>query len=252
MIGPELRDFAEAPDAYVALPPRFRRVQNDRFSLLLGPTPSFTTIQRVRIEPEALEATLDEVRGLVAEHDHVEGTWWLSDERLWQSLRELGLKEPRNGVAELTAMAISEPPRPGPDTVTARPVETAEEYVQAAEIRHEGLGDPLGDAAALAEDFRAEREAGIVVTFVARVEGRVAATASGVYGPLGGVGYGAATAGWARGRGAYRSLVRARWDEAVRRGTPAFVTQGGSMSGPILRRAGFEDVCVLRRLQDRE
>ena len=90
------------------------------------------------------------------------------------------------------------------------------------------------------------------MTFVARVEGRVAGTVSGVYCPLGGVGYGAATAPWARGRGAYRALVRARWDEAVRRGTPAFVTQGGTMSGPILRRLGFEDVCLVRRLQDRE
>jgi predicted N-acetyltransferase YhbS len=205
----------------------------------------------VRVEPDELEATLDEVRGLVAAHDHVAGMWWLSDERLWHGLRELGLKAPLNGEAELTAMAIAEPPEPGPGDVIARPVETAEEYAEAAAIRHEALGDPLADEAALAEDFRAEREAGIVVTFVARVDGRVAGTVSGVYCPLGGVGHGAATAAWARGRGAYRALVRARWDEAVRRGTPAFVTQGGTMSGPILRRVGFEEVCLLRRLQDR-
>ncbi len=251
MIGDELREFARSPDAYVTLPPGFRRVQNDRFSLLLGPAPAFTTIQRLRIEPDALEATLHEVRRLIREHDHVGGTWWLSDERLWQGLRELGLKEPRNGEAELTAMAIAEPPRPGPDGMAAGPVETVEEYVEAAEIRHEALGDPLADATELADDFRAEREAGIVVTFVARVDGRVAGTVSGVYGPLGGVGFGAATAGWARGRGAYSALVRARWDEAVRRGTPAFVTQGGTMSKPILARCGFEEICVLRRVQDR-
>ena len=205
----------------------------------------------MRIGPEALEATLAEVRGLVADHDHVEGTWWLSDERLWLGLRELGLKEPRNGEAELTAMALTKEPEPGPAGVSAGPVETVVEYRQAAEIRHEALGDPLADEATLADAFRAEREAGIVVTFVARVDGRVAGTASGVFCPLGGVGFGAATAGWARGRGAYRALLRARWDEAVRRGTPAFVTQGGTMSGPILRRLGFEEVCVLRRLQDR-
>jgi predicted N-acetyltransferase YhbS len=250
MISPELRDFAESPEAYVTLPPGFQRVQNERFSLFLGPTPRFTSIQRVRVEPDELEATLAEVRDLVAGHDHVEGTWWLSDERLWERLRELGLKEPRHGEAELTAMALAEPPEPGPADVTAIPVETVEEYAQAAEIRVEAFGDPARDAAELAEDFRAEQEAGLVVTFVARLDGRVAGTASGIYCPRGGMGFGAATARWARGRGAYRAVVRARWDEAVRRGTPAFVTQGGTMSGPILRRVGFEDICLLRRLQD--
>ena len=46
----------------------------------------------------------------------------------------------------------------------------------------------------------------------------------------------------ARGRGAYRALLRARWDDAVALGTPALITQGGSMSRPILERLGFERV----------
>ncbi len=233
------------------MPPGFQRVQNERFSLLLGPAPGFTTIQRVRVEPDALEALLAEVRGLIAEHDHVGGGWWVTDEQLWDSLRQLGLQEPLEGDAELMAMALTEPPAPGPDDVTAGPVETAEEYQAAAKLRHEAFGDPLSDDAALADEFAAERDAGIVVTFVARLDGRVAGTVSGAYGPLGGAGFGAVTAEWARGRGAYRALVRARWDEAVRRGTPAFVTQGGTMSRPILRRLGFEEVSLIHRLQDR-
>ncbi len=170
---------------------------------------------------------------------------------MWDGLRELGLKEPLDGEPELMAMALTETPAAGPEDVTAGPAETADEYRQAAELRHEAFGDPLADAAALAEEFEAEREAGIVVTFVARLDGRFAGTVAGVYGPLGGAGFGAVTAEWARGRGAYRALVRARWDEAVRRGTPAVVTQGSAMSGPILRRLGFDEVCLLRRLQDR-
>jgi predicted N-acetyltransferase YhbS len=233
----------------MTLPPGFQRVQNERFSLLLGPTPKFTTIQRVRVEPDALEATLAEVRGLIAAHDHVGGGWWVSDERLWPGLLQLGLTEPLEGEPELMAMALAETPAPGPDDVTAGPVESAEEYREAAELRHEAFGDPLPDAAA--EEFEAERDAGVVVTFVARLDGRVAGTVSAAYCPLGGAGFGAVTAEWARGRGAYRALVRARWDEAVRRDTPAIVTQGGTMSGPILRRLGFEDVCLIHRLQDR-
>lgn len=42
-----------------------------------------------------------------------------------------------------------------------------------------------------------------------------------------------------RGRGAYRALVRARWDYAVECGTPALTVGAGSMSQPILEGFGF-------------
>jgi hypothetical protein len=45
--------------------------------------------------------------------------------------------------------------------------------------------------------------------------------------------------------------VRARWDEAVRRGTPALVVQANpATSLPILLRLGFVEVCTQRRLED--
>jgi len=62
---------------------------------------------------------------------------------------------------------------------------------------------------------------------------------------------GGAVAPWARGRGAYRALVAARWDDAVARGTPVLVTQAGPMSRPILGRLGFREVCEIRILVDR-
>jgi GNAT superfamily N-acetyltransferase len=54
-----------------------------------------------------------------------------------------------------------------------------------------------------------------------------------------------------RGRGVYRALVRARWDVAVARGTPALTVQAGRMSRPILERAGFELVAQQHCLVDR-
>ena len=60
---------------------------------------------------------------------------------------------------------------------------------------------------------------------------------------------GGSTAEWARGRGAYRAIVRARWDEAVRRGTPALAVGAGAMSRPILERLGFVQVLEFRRLE---
>jgi hypothetical protein len=61
---------------------------------------------------------------------------------------------------------------------------------------------------------------------------------------------GGATIARARGRGAYRALVRARWDDAVARGTPLVAVHAGAMSAPILRRLGFEQVVRFRRLED--
>ena len=44
--------------------------------------------------------------------------------------------------------------------------------------------------------------------------------------------------------------MRARWDEAVERGTPALVVQAGQMSRPILERLGFATVCTVRAFLD--
>jgi GNAT superfamily N-acetyltransferase len=54
----------------------------------------------------------------------------------------------------------------------------------------------------------------------------------------------------ARGRGAYRALVAARWAEAVTLGKPALVVQAGAMSRPILESCGFEAVCHIDVLED--
>jgi predicted GNAT family N-acyltransferase len=53
----------------------------------------------------------------------------------------------------------------------------------------------------------------------------------------------------ARGRGAYRALIAARWDEAVARGTPALAVQAQETSRPILERCGFEVVCTMYEVE---
>jgi GNAT superfamily N-acetyltransferase len=97
-------------------------------------------------------------------------------------------------------------------------------------------------------EFSAERETGVTVAFLAYLDGRPVACGRAAFCDRGGQLFAGATLPEARGRGAYRALVRARWDEAVRRGTPALVTQAAPMSEPILRRLGFEEVTRLRRL----
>jgi GNAT superfamily N-acetyltransferase len=55
-----------------------------------------------------------------------------------------------------------------------------------------------------------------------------------------------------RGRGIYRALVRARWDDAVRLGAGALVVNAMvDTSYPILARLGFRAVGRIRLLADR-
>ena len=254
MIGAELREFAESPEAFMTLPPGLRRFQTERYSLLLGTPAGFTSVQRVRCRPDELPETLAEVRGLVTEHKHENAIWWLSDEALWEGLHALGLEDD-DEAPELTAMAISTAPDPAPADVVARPVETLEEYASSSEMSWEifELPEAVREElrGSLAERFEAELASPVAVRFLAWVDGRPAATGTGVYCARGGYLVGGATLPWARGRGGYRAIVRARWGEAVSRGTPALVVPGGEMSGPILRRLGFEAVCAIRRLKDR-
>jgi GNAT superfamily N-acetyltransferase len=55
----------------------------------------------------------------------------------------------------------------------------------------------------------------------------------------------------ARGRGVYRALVRARWEDAVARDLPALVTQAvNSTSKPILEHLGFVPLFPIPILRD--
>jgi len=221
---------------------------------MLGPIPAFTSVQRVRVRPDEVAETLAEVRALVAENGHENTIWSLSDDALWEGLRGLGLEDD-DEAPELAAMVALEPPEAGPADVVARPVETLEEYTSASELNWDvfEIPEPTRETlrAKLAERFEAENASRAALRFLAWVDGRPAASAVGAYCPLGRFLASGATLEWARGRGAYRALVRARWDEAERRGTPTLVVPGGVMSGPILRRLGFQDVCRIHRLRDR-
>src|SRR6266581_2594992 len=54
----------------------------------------------------------------------------------------------------------------------------------------------------------------------------------------------------ARGRGAYRALVHARWKAARRAGAPALVTQAQAGSRPILEHLGFRATGTIDVLVD--
>ena len=88
--------------------------------------------------------------------------------------------------------------------------------------------------------------------FLAFIEGRPAASAQLVW-LSNGFPYlgGASTLSEYRGRGAFRALIRIRWDEAVAHGKPILLVQAGKMSAPIFRRLGFEATAEITMLRDR-
>jgi hypothetical protein len=256
VIAPELRDFVENPDVHTVLAPGFQRFVTSRYCLLLGPTPQFTSVQRLRLRD--VEADVAEIRALAAGRGHSEAIWWLGPSSepagLDERLLALGATEPEDRVDALTGMATTEPTEPGPPEIDVRPIATFEEFEQASEIAYVGFETPER-LREIGRGLRPERwlqaqDTSTAVGYLAFVDGEPVAQALGVFAPLGCLLVGGATLPWARGRGAYRALVRARWDEAARRGTPALVVNAAPSSEPILRRLGFEEVCRHRRLQD--
>jgi hypothetical protein len=253
----QLREYAESPDRFSEIPAgaSVERFADERICILQGPT--WASVSGVSVDADAVPALLAEVRERVlAEKEPV---WWIGPSARPRSLHEqlhgLGLIKPRDRVPILRAVVLThEPEAPSEDVEVSR-IETYAQFRDAREVQWEAFETPVDrrerERARLRQDFEESRRSGVPLRFLALLDGRPAATALAVPSDRGVFLIGGATAGWARGRGVYRALVRARWDYAVARGTPALVTQAApDTSYPILRRLGFEDVCVIRRLED--
>ena len=96
------------------------------------------------------------------------------------------------------------------------------------------------------------RGGGHVTRYLARIDGQPVATAdiSWLADERAAFLGGALTLPQFRGRGAYRTLVHRRWQDAVEQGRPVLVTQSEPMSQPILLRLGFEVVGEITVLVD--
>ncbi len=216
----------------------------------------FTNVQRLRLQDGEAERTLEEVRAVVRERSAVPRIdWWIGSSAtppgLAERLVELGLTRDREGA---TAMVCVEPP-PEAAGVEARRVATLDEYSAAHRIAHGAFGDEQEVVerwrAIEAERWQAEQADPRAFTYLAWLDGEPVGSARGIFQPDGVLCIGGAVAGHARGRGAYRALVRARWNDAVAAGTPALVVQAGAMSRPILERSGFVPVAEIDVLYDR-
>ena len=247
-----LREVAEYPNSFGPLGPNDERLETGRYTLCMGVGKTWNTVQRQRFRVDEVDEVLEEVRSLLRQRGRCKTQWEVGSAAEPSNLVELllarGLVPDRDPYA--VALVLTEAPPPVAPALVARRVETFEEFVAANEVQWQAFETPAAEI----EELRASlpqrwRETPNVMHAV-WLEGEVVGAGTCAPTPYGLLLYGGATLPHARGRGAYRALLRARWDEAVGRGTPTLVTQGGSMSRPILERLGFELVGHVHMLID--
>lgn len=247
-----LRAFAEAPDRHTDLSADVERFADERVCIVQGST--WAAVSDVHTDDVA--ALVAEVRELVPPNKAP--IWWIGPScepsDLHERLQALGFGTPHDRADRLHAMA-SETAPPESDAADVRRVETFEEFTTAMQVMWDSFGTAEERREAerphLRANFEAQRGAGVPATFLAYVDGQPAGIGRSVYSARGVFLIAGAVLPEARGRGVYRALVRTRWEDAVARGTPGMITEAmPGTSYPILKRLGFEEVCVIRRLQD--
>lgn len=215
-----------------------------------------------RIEEPELGHVVESVRRLHRAEQRPRALWFVPEAAapagLAQRLLSLGMKPndyPGADARSALMVCLAAPP-PGPPGVVARRAASFEEFLQARLVAADAIG--LDDAARENVLRESERywtfrsQPGVVETFVALVDGEVVGYGGARFGRSATYLAGGGTLEAHRGRGAYRALVRARWDAAAERGTPILTVGAGSMSRPILERLGFSTVgwedCLLDQL----
>jgi GNAT superfamily N-acetyltransferase len=245
-------ELAENTAVYLLPRPTFETIDRGELVYIAGIRNA--TVHRLRSDDVA--AALAWTRAESHRRSLREVEWWLGwsatppDAR--EQLLELGLVP--DDVPTLTGMTCSVAPAEVAG-VEVRRVDTAAEYEATIEIDWVVWR--------LSEEERASRRAveigrwepvqrsGVVHHYAAFIDWERVGFARAID-MAGGVAlFGGAVLPHARGRGAYRALVRARWEHAAERGTPLLVVQAGAMSGPVLARLGFESHGELSLLVDR-
>jgi hypothetical protein len=247
-----LRDAAEYPNSFVALGPADERIETDRYTLCMSEAKFSNTVQRQRFARAEIDEVLEEVRSLLRARGRARTQWEIGSaaepDDLVAQLLERGLSRDHEPFAIALALRTA-PPAPPADLVVRR-VETDEEYIAAKEVQFEAFGSSAEEIAARRAALPGRWRESPMIVHAVWLDGEIVGTGTCGWTPAGLALFGGATLTRARGRGAYRALIDARWRMVADTNAPALITQAGAMSRPILERLGFRPIGRIDMLVD--
>ena len=250
-----MRDLVEDLPFHMPRRPGEEVIDDPRYVAILCPQPSpyQNLVQRVRLRPDEVASTVSEVRARFAALGRRRVLWEIGSSAtpadLAERLLALGMvPDPRDPL--LVGMVLERPLVFTDTGIVVRPVTTFDEFRISSQILRRGTGRSEEDRAAVEASFARSTAVPGLMRFMAWLGDTPVGMGEAIYVEAGAALCGGVTLPEARGRGVYRALVAARWEEGRRRGTPVLVTQAGAMSRPILKRLGFEEVVEMRILLD--
>jgi hypothetical protein len=247
-----VREVAEYPNSVGPLAHGDERIETGRYTLCLGAGSTWNTVQRQRFPLEEVDDVLAEVRAELRARGRAQTQWEIGSSAppgLVEGLIERGLVPDKEPYA--VALVLTQEPPPIAPIFTARQIETLEELEAATRVQWEAFEATPEEIEETRRLLPERFQDSVNLRHAIWLEEEIVCTGLATPTEQGLLLYGGATLPRARGRGAYRALIRARWDDAVALGTPALITQGGSMSRPILERLGFERVGEVHILMDK-
>lgn len=261
-VSPELRLLAEETFFVVPTPPGANRIVTDRYVMHAPDSPgqrAFAGAGRLRMREDEVDEVVAEVRGRAAERGRNWVTWWVGPSAtpadIGERLRAKGVVPLDDPSAEprYTALVLVDEPPEAPPEIEARRVRDLTEYSSAYDVYWE-VAEPerahTVDRSGDATMYEQRHLSGGAVAYLAWSDGEPAGMALSAPRPEGAAIVGGYVLPRFRGRGVYRALVRARWEDAASWGDRALAGLGGAMSGPILQRVGFTSLGTVDVLYD--
>jgi GNAT superfamily N-acetyltransferase len=248
----ELVDFVEAPGRFMESTAGALVTETRRFVVVAGTDGVWASVQGVRLQEGEAADAIAEVRELLPPTGTRVVSWWLSDLATPRDVEEQLLDAGLELVADdylLDGLLATKPPPAGPADVEVRLVTTAEEWVDVRELQ-DGIFDNPPERRPTRKKLLTEFGLTEAALFGVWLDGELVGAGGATPSSRGMLLWGGSVRPDARGRGCYRALVRARWDEAVRRRTPALTVSANDQSAPALRKLGFEKVLEFRRIED--
>lgn len=259
-IPADVRRQALHPFQELLLPVGWKRVDGKHVSVCFHTYPIAKVVEPTKVEVADVDAAVAEAREIARAEDTGRLVWWVEPAYEWlgPELEQRGVlhKETPGFERVENAMALVEPPSgKSLDGVAVRLVETIDDLAASDHVTVEAF-EMGAEAAVELDGDRAKRFAEYTTAgnpfrqFVASLDGEIVGTAAAVLGNYGINLFAAGVLPDARGRGVYRAMIRARWDHAVERGTPALTVQAGQMSRPVLESSGFSFIAEAKMFVD--